>query len=106
MLFVRSNIVSPVGSRLKPLKKAAHTAGGEGNPGVRCAIVEANSIPVWPQGVSARKDNIIHVTALLVGLLRTEDPFVAALQTDFRRLQIKQSESQSVYRPGGGLAHA
>ena len=87
----------------QPFQHGAHAASGEGNAGIRRAVIQMERVAIGRERVAARKDDVTHIAVLFVRLFRTEDPFVAAFETVLRRVQIKQRQSQAIDAPSRGL---
>ena len=88
------------------MENGPNTSGGQGNTGIRRAIVHVKGVAIGGNRHTTRKDYIVHVPATLVRFFRAENPLIAAFQTAFRTMQIKQREPQPVETAGGGLPHA
>ena len=88
-----------LGGFLKPIENGANTAGGQGNARIRRAIIDVNGVAVGSNGVAARKDDVVHIAALLVGFFGPKNPLIAAFQAPFRAVQIKQRQAQPVKTP-------
>src|SRR5918995_456566 len=91
---------------LKPLQHRAQTTCRQPDAGIRSAVIYPNSIAVRRQRVPAWEYHVVNVAALLVGLLRSENPFVAAHHAVLRRVQIEQSKPQPVDGARRGMAYA
>ncbi len=64
---------------LKPFKNANAT-DRQGNARIRRAIIEVDGVAISGNGVSASKDDVVHIPEPLVEFFWTNEPFVAAFQ--------------------------
>ena len=91
---------------VKPFQNGANTACGQGNARIRRAVIQANSVAIGGDGVTARKDDVVHIPVPLVRFFRTKNPLVAAFEANLRCMQIKQSQAESVNAAGCVLSHS
>lgn len=83
LLFITTQPSTAVRSKgslsvlFKPFQNGANTAAGQGNARIRRAIIQVDSVAIRSNCVAARKDDVVHIPAPLIGFFRAKDPLVA-----------------------------
>jgi len=81
---------------IKPIQQGANAAAGQSNRAVGSPVVDINGVAIRVHRVSAGEHNVVDIAMNLVLRLRPKDPRIAARQTLFRILKVKQCQAQSV----------
>ena len=89
----------------QPVEHLADAAGRQRDAGVGGSVIKPQRVAVRVDGVSAWKDDVVHVAKPFVVGFGAEHPGVAAAQTPLGRLKIHHRQSDPVEAARGRLAH-
>ena len=92
--------------RVQPGEKTSDAAGSQSYARIGRSVIQVDRVSVGCDSLSAREDNIAHITAPFIGRFWSEDPRIAALQANIRPFQIEEREAKSINTARCGLPHA
>lgn len=78
---------------VQPGEQTVDASCSQSNAAIGRAIIKPNGIPVCVDGLPTRKDNVIDVSAALIGGLWAEYPRYATLQTYLWFFKIEESQA-------------
>src|SRR5436189_6396192 len=91
---------------VQPSEDLADAAGRHRDARVRGTVIEVQRVAVTTDGGAAGKGHVGDVSMLLVGRLRSEDPFVAPQKQALGMFEIEQGHSEPVETAGRDVADA
>jgi len=91
---------------VEPGKEAADAAVGQGDAGIRGAVVEIDDVAVCGNGVATGKHDVLNISAAFVLRFGGEHPGISADQTALGLFEGKKSQAKAIDGAGGRSADA